>query len=207
MRAQKAKPVSAATRAMMDALEEQDAVAPEEDKLERARDLVKDLRDHRFTLDSLNEKVEEVKKGIRELEDHKIPSLFDEVGIPKIKIAAEGNMPAFEVDVIDRYYANIPAEKKSEAFDYLRKIKQDDLIKTEFKIAFGLRDAKAADRFRRSLEKADIQYSETNGVPWNTLTSWFKVEHKKKPLTAKAMDLLGATVGRVAKVVTQKEKK
>jgi hypothetical protein len=52
-----------------------------------------------------------------------------------------------------------------------------------------------------------VQYSVKRGVPWNTLTAWFKAEHKRKPLPAKAMELLGATVGRVAKVVKQKEKK
>ncbi len=44
-------------------------------------------------------------------------------------------------------------------------------------------------------------------MPWNTLTAWFKAEHKKKPLTAKAMVLLGASVGRVANVITPKQEK
>ena len=70
-----------------------------------------------------------------------------------------------------------------------------------------MREAKQAERFQRSLEKAGIDFSLKRGVPWNTLTAWFKAEHKKKPLTVKAMGLLGATVGRVVKVVKSKPEK
>lgn len=205
MLAPKAKPVSAATRALLDEMT-LDA-APKGDKLDQLKAGVARLRDLEFEKAALEERIGALGKDIQQMKEKTLVDLFDEAGSNIHGVPAEGNMPAFECKLDDYYHANIPAENKGAAFDYLRKIKQDDLIKTEFKIAFGLRESKQADRFRRSLEKADIAFSETSGVPWNTLTSWFKVEHKKKPLTVKAMELLGARVGRVVKVVTQKEKK
>lgn len=201
------KPVSAATRAMLDEMEERDAVATPEDKLERARDLIRKLRDAELDAATLDERLKDTKRVILDLKEREIPSFFDEAGVPSLSVAGEGNSPPFNVVIDDRYYANIPAENRDAAFAYLRETGHEDLIKVSFTVEFGLREGKASDRFRRSLEKADIQYTEKCSVPWNTLSAWFRTQHRKKPLTAKAMALLGATVGRVAKVVTPKEKK
>lgn len=199
------KPVSAATRALLDEMRKD--AAPASDKLERARDMLRELRDRQMRASQLEEQLTSERQAIREMTDKTMPDFYDEVGVPKLALAAEGNLPAFEIEVIDRYHANIPDETKTEAFNYLRKTGNEDLIKTSFTVEFGLRETKQADRFRRSLQKADIQYSEKHGVPWNTLTAWFRTEHKRKPITPKVMGLLGATVGRVVKVVKQKEAK
>lgn len=203
--ARQVKPVSAATRALLDEMK-QDAV-PKGDKLEQARKMLRDLRDKQIEADQLEARLAETKQEIRTLTDKTMPDFYDEAGIPAMTIAAEGNLPAFEIEVIDRYHANIPDESRDAAFAHLRKTGHADLIKTSFTIEFGLRETKQADRFRRSLEKSDIAFSEKHGVPWNTLTSWFKAEHKKKPMTPKVMGMLGASVGRVVKIIKQKEKK
>ncbi len=199
------KPVSAATRALLDQMS-QDA-APKGDKLDQLKAGVAKLRDLEFEKAALEQRTSELGESIRTMKEKTLVDLFDEAGTSIVGVEADGNLPPFTCKLDDYYHANIPVETKDKAFEYLRKIKQEDLIKTEFKIAFGLKESKQSERFRRSLEKASIQFSETHGVPWNTLTSWFKVQHQKKPLPVKAMELLGAKVGRVVKVVTQKEKK
>jgi hypothetical protein len=199
------KPVSAATRALLDEMT-QDA-KPSGDKLDQLKQGVAKLRDLEFEKDALSARVVELGQDIRQMKEKTLVDLFDEAGTNIVGVEASGNLPAYTCEMGDYYHANIPEEKQDAAYDYLRKVKQEDLIKTTFTIAFGLREAKAAERFRRSLEKAGIQFSMKQGVPWNTLTAWFKVEHNRKPLPAKAMELLGATVGRVVKVVKQKEKK
>ncbi len=201
------KPVSADTRAMLDEMEEQDAVVTSEDKLELIRSKVRELREKELDKSRIAESLKSVNIEINDILFTRLPQIMDENGVPKIGIAADGNKPPYEVVVGDYYKANIPDEHEQDAYALLRKMKSEDLIKTTFTIEFGLREAKAADRFRRSLNKAGIPFSEKCSVPWNTLTAWFRVQHNKKPLTARAMALLGAKVGRVAKVVTQKEKK
>lgn len=201
----RAKPVSEATRALL--AEMQQDATPSEDKLTKVRAEISKLRSLEFEANSLSERQSEIANDVRQIKEKTLIDLFDDAGVNKLGIDADGNLPPYEVELGEYYKANIPEENKSEAFAHLRKIGHEDLIKTTFTIEFGLRDAKAADRFRRSLEKADVIFAEKNGVPWNSLTAWFKLEHKKKPLPIKVMALLGATVGRVAKVVKQKEKK
>jgi hypothetical protein len=199
------KPVSAATRALMDEMRVD--AAPATDKLERARDMVRQLRDQEAEIAGLEERLKTAKETARQMKEKTLPDFFDEVGVSSLMLEAEGNMPKFEIAIADYYHANIPEEEAPAAFSYLKSRGEEDLIKTTFTIAFGLNEAKQTERFARSLEKAGIEYSVKQGVPWNTLTAWFKVEHKRKPLPAKAMALLGATVGRVAKIVKQKETK
>ncbi len=201
----RAKPVSDDTRALLAEME-QDA-KPSEDKLDVARAAIAKLRALELDRIDVEAHLFDIVQEIRGVKEKTLPDVFDEAGISSLGISADGNLPPYDVRVEDYYKASIPEENRSEAFDYLRKIDQEDLIKTTFTIEFGLREAKAAERFRRSLDKAGIGFSEKSGVPWASLTAWFRQAHQKKPLPAKAMALLGATVGRVAKVVKQKEKK
>ncbi len=194
-------------KSSIDDLREAAAGVVPEDRLDKARDLVRELREHELEAGEVEQELTDLKQTILKMKEHTIPDFFDEAGVPGITLAAEGNMPAYEVRIDDRYFANIPIENQEEAFNYLRQTNNEDLIKTTFTITFGLKEAKEATRFARSLEKAGISYTEKHGVPWSTLTAWFKTEHKKKPLPVKARDLLGATVGRVAKIIKQKERK
>jgi hypothetical protein len=207
--AQRAKPVSEATRAMLDDLEEQDAAqgAATEDKLDQIRDKVRELREKELEKAQVSETLKTLNIEINDILWSKLPQIMDESGVPTIGIAAEGNKPAYEVVIGDHYKANIPDEKTQDAFALLQKMNSGDLIKTTFTIQFGLRDNKATTAFEKLLIKNDVQYSKKQSVPWNTLTAWFKTEHRRKPLSLKTMELLGATVGRVASVVKQKEKK
>jgi hypothetical protein len=200
------KEPSAATRAMLDELRA-DAIRPSEDSLVKARNMVRILRDREIDAAELDTQLTDVKRSIKEMKEHTIPDLLDGLGVPSITLAAEGNMPAFEVAVTDRYHANIPDAVEVEAFQYLKDTGNEDLIKTTYTISFGLRDGEATKAFGELLDKAGVEYSVKAMVPWNTLTAWFKAEYKRKPLTAKAMALLGATVGRIAKVVKQKEQR
>lgn len=201
------KPVSAATRAMMDAMEQDAAAAPEEDKLAKVHKLVAELREAEMQKAVQEESLKNTNIAINDLLWSKIPTVMDEAMISNVTIKADGNKPPYEVRVEDYYKANIPGETAEQAYAYLKSRKSEDMIKVSYEIGFGLGEAAKAERFQRSLEKAGIAFSMKRGVPWNTLTAWFREEYKKKPLPAKAMALLGATVGRVAKVVKQKEKK
>lgn len=199
--------VSAKTRAMLDAMEQDAAAPPEGDKLEKVHALVAELRDAEMLKAVQEENLKQTNITINDLLWSKIPTVMDEAMISNVTIKADGNKPPYEVKVEDYYKANIPGETAEKAYAYLKQRKSEDLIKVTFEVSFGLGQAKEAERFERSLEKAKIPFNKKRGVPWNTLTAWFREEYKKKPLPTKAMEVLGATVGRVAKVVKQKEKK
>ncbi len=181
--------------------------APSQDKLDRARAEVERLRDLEIDHAALTERLAFVKDQIRQIKERSLVDIFDEAGIGSLGLPSSGNLPPYEVELADYYHANIPDDRRDEAFNYLRKAGQADLIKTTFTVEFGLREAKAAERFARSLDKAGIGYGSKCGVPWNTLTAWFRDEHKRKAIPAKTREFLGATVGRVVKVVKQKQVK
>jgi hypothetical protein len=73
-------------------------------------------------------------------------------------------------------------------------------------VSFGAGSSKAQKLLAAFLKKNKMSYTSDYGVPWNTLTAWLKdmiENHHKTP----TLDLLGATVGRVASVVKQKKQK
>jgi hypothetical protein len=204
----RAKPVSEATRRLLDEME-QDADAPKnEDKLEQVRDGIRRLRDTEKEKADLEEKLKIANGKIKEITDKTLVDLFDEAGIDKLGIPAEGNMPPYEVTLIDYYHANIPEENQPAAYKWMKETKNEDMIKTTFVVSFGLGETRACKAFRSLLKKNKVPHDEKQGVPWNTLTAFVKGEFKAgRPITKKVMDMLGVTVGRVAKVVKQKEKK
>lgn len=203
------RPVSAATQAMLDQMEADAAAPAPADKLEAIKKHVLELREKELDKSRLEEDLKSTNIAINELLWTKIPTVMDEAMVPSITIAAEGNKPAFTVATEDYYKANIPGEHATEAYALLKKMKSDDLIKRSYTISFGMGEAKAAERFERSLKAAKIEYSTTQGVPWNSLTAWFREEYKRKPavFNTKIKEILGATVGRCAKVVKPKKGK
>lgn len=201
------KPVSTATRELLDEMEADAAAPKSEDKLERVRDRVRRLRDLEFENDDLAAKVKKNNEQINELKNKTLVDMLDEVGLGGMKVNAEGNMPPYEIQLGDYYKANIPEDNQAGAYRWLTEQGHDDLIKTTFSIEFGLGEADDVKVFEKLLVKNEVAYSKKQGVPWNTLTAFVKEQYevKKKPLTKKVQALLGATVGRVVKVVKEKK--
>lgn len=204
----KTKPISAATQSLLDAMSEDAGVVPE-DKLERAKKLVRECRDLELANGEMSERIAENMKRITELKTRELVDMFDEVGIDHLGLAPEGNIPAYEIEIRPYYHANIKVDDNPDAekaFAYLRKRGEGDMIKTTYTIAFGMGESKKQKLFESMLKKAKVEYSAKFGVPWNTLTAWLRqqveVEKKTPPL-----DLLGATVGRRADVKKSRKQK
>ena len=74
----------------------------------------------------------DAKKEFLRITRELIPSEMQEMGLERIDV--DGN----SVTLNQFCYASIPADKKEEAFNFLREIGQDDLIKNEVKISIVL---------------------------------------------------------------------
>lgn len=202
------KPISAATQAMLDEMQADAARPASADKVEVARKKATELRDLEKTKADLEEQVKETNKAIEKIKWQELPDLLLDAKLDSITVAAEGNHPAFVVEVGDHYHANIPAENAGRAYAYLEKQGMEDMIKTTFTVSFGLGEAKDCAKFQKALEKTGEPYEKKQSVPWNTLTAWIKGEFKAgRPLSEKVMGLLGATVKRVANIKTPKKEK
>jgi hypothetical protein len=194
------------------ALMAEDAAAPApQDKLDKLRAAVRELRDIEKRRVDLTAIQTELGLKVREIKTKTIVDLFDDAKIENITIPAEGNNEPFTLGVGWEYKANIGSANEPKVDDYGKSIeyirKQDpDLLKTTFTIDFGLSEGKKMKAFEAMLKKQKIPYSTNFGVPWNTLTSWLKeqIEVKRKSPNLK---LLGATVERIAKIVKPKASK
>ena len=99
------------------------------------------LRDLEDKIKIAEENLKQLKKQEDLLSGEIIPTMMTEMNISTLKLA-DGS--AIEVKPI--YGASIPADKKEEAFNWLRKEGLGDLIKNEVTVSFGRNeDNKAAE--------------------------------------------------------------
>lgn len=177
---------------------------PSKDRLDRARDKIKQLRELELKNAALAEQQADNARTIKVIKEKELVDLFDAAEISSLGIDADGNMPAYEVEIKAYYHANIPEENEPKAFQYLTKVGAGDMIKGTYTISFGRGEEKKRQAFEKLLIKGKYEWGYKFGVPWNTLTAWVKeqIEEKKKDPPLK---LLGATVGRVASLVKAKK--
>ena len=180
-----------------------------EDKLELVREQLRRSRDTELEMSELATrlKVKSEEQNKRVFEE--LPALFQEIGIDRLGIEADGNLPAYDAALSPYYKASIsgewPPERQDAAFDWLEKEGHGDLVKNMFVVQLGRGDEKKALRLRALLEKAGFEFENKRAVPWNTLTSFVK-EQVEKHNTTPPLDLLGATVGKIVKLKPRKEK-
>lgn len=203
-----AKPVSAATQELLDAMKaDAGGGLVTEDKLERVRDEVRKLRDLEKSNEDLTNQIAENNAAIRLLKEKTLVEMMDKVGINSIGVNAEGNHPAYNIELGEYFHARIPDENQERAYAWLKQTKNEDLIQTKYTVSFGRGDAKAAAKFEKLLIKSKEAYDRKESVPWNTFEAFLRGEFKKKPLSQKIMDMLGASSGRVVKVLKPKKEK
>jgi len=177
------------------------------DKLDLLRKGVAELRD--LELDNANkqEKITENNKRIWKMKTDELVALFDQAKVGGIRLEAEGNLPAYEVNVRPYYKANIgelDEEGQAKAFEWLIKNKHGDMIKSSYTVTFGMGEDKKRKKFEALLKKEKHQFSYSYGVPWNTLTAFVREQietYKKSP----PLKLLGAVADRMVQPVKAKK--
>lgn len=200
------RPVSEATRQMLDAMT-RDAPVASEDQLDVIRAKVRELRDLELEKQRLEERQMEISERRRALTEKEIVDVMDAASVAAIMLGAEGNMPQFEVAIGPYYHANIredwPEPQREKAFAWIRRY-HEGMLRSTVTVSLGKNSGKQQKALEMFLIKNKISFVNKFGVPWNTLTAFVKEQiedHKRTPPLA----LLGATVGRVA--IVKKEKK
>tara|TARA_A100001015_G_scaffold125821_1_gene139415 strand:- start:14353 stop:14910 length:558 start_codon:yes stop_codon:yes gene_type:complete len=134
----------------------------------------------------------DAKKEFLRITRELIPSEMQEMGLERIDV--DGN----SVTLNQFCYASIPADKKEEAFNFLREIGQDDLIKNEVKISFGKGQDNEAGAFLDDCARKGLDPDQKTSVHPMTLSAWIK----DRMASGKEVDLelFGAFVGTEAKI-------
>ena len=195
---------------------EADAIAMEipHDKLDKVRAACATARDLELQIQDLKDKMTVLNRELQELRYKGLPDLFMSVGVSRLDLAADGNMPAYEARLSDHYHANIsqnwPVEQQNESLDWLESNGQGDLIKRTVTITFGKGEHKIFEKLMSTIQKLPAladRINVTRGVAWNTLTSWLREKYKGgEELGDVELRKLGAVVGKVVNIKPSKEK-
>jgi uncharacterized protein YjiS (DUF1127 family) len=181
-----------------------DASTPSPDALLKIKNLVKARRDLTAEIATLEERLKEKSRAARELDHVTLPTLFNDIGIDRLGVPAEGNAPAINAILSDYYRANIAAdwseERRIAAFTRMQKIGMSDLIRRVIHISFDPKDA-GWEAVAELLTDMGVQFTVQLMVPWQTLTAALKAHYDAgQRLSAAELEELGATVGQIVKL-------
>ena len=181
--------------------------APSEDVLEKIRQKLREARDTERRMSDMSESLKEQTKLLQGLRHETLPDMFIQAGIDNLGIPAEGNLPGYDFELKPFYRANIaadwPEDRRREAFDFLEKSGNGDLIKTTIVILIPRDERAKAKKVQSALKKLKVNYEVDLSVPWGTLTAYVKEQIEKHDAVL-PLDKLGAQVGTVVKMTQRK---
>lgn len=152
-------------------LDQVEKVVPQNDKLEELKKLIRQYRDDKFEVDNILQSAQEKNKALNELKRKIIPEFMQEIGVPSITLEAEGNYPAFTTECKPFYAANIaadwPPELREAAFEYIEKLGYGELIKTFVTFAFPRELQKTVVPFLKNCKDMEITVTEKDGSKTN----------------------------------------
>ena len=142
------------------------------------------------------EETENYLKGLKEEKQRiafeQIPMLMDEMGIERIDVdGAIVKLKSFAS-------ASIPADRKQEAFNWLREHGHEGIIKNEIVVSFGKGEDNAAGDVMYQLEEKGFHPEQKTHIHSMTLKGFIREQVEKGNNID--LDLFGAFVGRTAEV-------
>lgn len=180
-----------------------------DDNLKKGRKLAFEYAALEASIKNAEADIEKWKVRRLELQRKELPEFFDNVlhvdnmGLPEAGV---------DVKIVPFFHANIKSEwdevRREAGFDYLEKEDYGEIIAVVLSVKFPRGDFDQAKELAELIRQSrfgnmyDVKLEKS--VPWNTLTSVVKemVENGEKV----NLEVLGATVGRTAKIVKRKAK-
>jgi hypothetical protein len=151
------------------------------------------------TLRRIEQEVEDTEQHLKHLkqEKHKlsvetIPALMDEMGVERVDVDG--------VTVVRKLmvHASIPAERKEEAFSWLRENGLDDIIKNDVTLSFGKGEDNLAGDVVGMLEERGFHPEMRAHIHPSTLKAFVKERFTDgKPID---LDLFGAFIANAAEI-------
>jgi hypothetical protein len=164
---------------------------------------------HRASLErekaDLSERLTSINKRIQDIDFDKLPNLLRQIGVDKLGIEPDGNYPGLDLVLSDFVKAVIAAswsaERKAKAFEVLRELGLESLIRTEVTLSFGADEIEEADDAVAAIRELGFEPGVSQSVPWSTLTAAVKeMRDRGQELTGATLEAIGATVGKIVKV-------
>lgn len=190
---------------------EADATRVPEDKLDVIRNKISSLRDLDAKIADAEAYLSSLNRERRDLLFDTLPTMFMQIGLNHVGIAAKGNLPAYKAELVEHFHAvmqsNWPEERREACLKWVRKHKLDDIIKTVLTMEFGLGQSKTLKKVLTALKAIKVVPLKQELIPWSTLTAMVKEHYKAgKPLSDEDLRTLGASVSKIVKITQVREK-
>lgn len=179
--------------------------APSADKLDRLREAATQMANLAREIEDLEASLDRLGKLYQKYATETVPDLMESAGVDRV------GLPHGQQDVVLKpyYKAVLPKEpdKRHRAIEWLDAEGHGDLVKDQISVDLGRGQHNVAglvmDTIKHTLAEAGVDdglVSRTQDVHHMTLTAFVKEQIEERHVTL-PLDLLGATVGRVARVV------
>ena len=154
--------------------------------------LVRQLNSIQQQIDEAEEHLKALKQDKQRISFEQIPMLMDEMGIERVDVDGA------TVQLKPFVSASIPADRKQDAFNWLREHGLDDIIKNDIIVSFGRGQDNAAGDVMYDLEQKAFHPEQKTHIHSMTLKAFVK-ERVEKGLPID-LDMFGAYVARTADV-------
>ncbi len=144
-------------------------------------------------IEDLEATLAEKKEALRNLTDERIPDALREIGMTKFAMT-DGSI----IEVKPFYSASIPADRRGEAYEWLRMHGYDDIIKNTVSVQFGRGEDDAAGDLINSIRKQGLLPEQAEKIESQTLKAWVREMVEKG--TEFPSELFGAYTGFKAKI-------
>ena len=144
-------------------------------------------------IEDLEATLAEKKEALRNLTDERIPDALKEIGMKSFEMA-DGS----EIEVKPFYSASIPADRRGEAYEWLRAHGFDDIIKNTVSVQFGRGEDDAAGDLINVIRKQGLLPEQAEKIESQTLKAWVREMVEKG--TDFPTELFGAYTGFKAKI-------
>ena len=150
-------------------------------------------------IEDLEATLAEKKEALRNLTYERIPDALKEIGMKSFEMA-DGS----EIEVKPFYSASIPADRRGEAYEWLRAHGFDDIIKNTVSVQFGRGEDDAAGDLINVIRKQGLLPEQAEKIESQTLKAW--VREMVEQGTEFPTELFGAYTGLKAKIKRAKSK-
>jgi len=176
---------------MIDFEKDADALTINDDDIIGIAALAKRAKVLQTEVEELEAVLKERKEQFRKLTEQTIPEAFAQTGM-KAFMMEDGS----KIEIKDFYSASISAERKSEAFQWLRDHGMDDIIKNTVSVQFGRGEDELCNRLLGLLGTQGYPVQQSEKVEPMTLKAWVKEQVERG--NAFPMELFGAYIGQKA---------
>jgi len=153
--------------------------------------LARRIQEKESRITALEDELKEEKKALLKLTDEDLPSMLAEIGLTSFKLD-DGS----QVTVKQTYGAHIVADRRDEAYEWLREQGHDDIIKNTVFCQFGRGEDDKASSFQAFAQKEGYVPVQKTEIHPQTLRAFIK--ERVESGEEFPMDLFGAWVGQRA---------